>query len=229
MSLKAKQTDNTMTEPIRKGLSPSQLVVPADLRPEDAADFAQLLLATKANAWDYFVCTDGSGSTPDKPGGYGAVILSRRSTTPVLLAGSLNRCTSQQAEIRGVFETVNHLVNLKAGEKANGAQVYVITDSQYVADKLPAIIKEPASMFTTGKHAVVWAGIMHARRVGIVLHVRYVARNSNPLMTMADRLSKEARAAVLGVDTEMLAQTLLQQCEQSFSLTTSRTPRRPQR
>lgn len=206
---------------------------PLEIRsdPAEARSLHELITAIRPDRgrWDMIACTDGSGSTNAKPGGYAAVLLDRRKPNIHLLSGSMSHCSSQNAEVRAIFELTNYLVQQKVGFRAAGYHVYVITDSKYVESVLTAIRKNPVAAVETKSHRLQWVGIQYAARVGIILHPIHVGRNSNPLMTLADAASKVARLSATPEDMVELVNATVAKCSQVFPLVTlDRRPNKPQ-
>jgi len=189
-----------------------------DPRPEDATSLRELLTTLPGSRrWDALLFTDGSGSTRARAGGYGGVIL-RKKGKPLAVAGSVTACTSQEAEVRALYETLLKLQLLRETRKSGGYHVYVITDSKYVADKLTAICKDPIEVYRAKAHHMLWLGIQHVTRHGIRITPVHIHRNENPLMVFADSVSKRARKSVEAIGIEPLLSNMLKYCEEHFSL-----------
>lgn len=196
--------------------------------PAEAKTFTSLLQALRPDRgrWDMVACTDGSGSTDALPGGYAAVMVYRRQKGIHVITGSASNCTSQGAEVRALYELANFLVATKVGHTDGGYCVQLVTDSQYVATSLSAINADPVRALATKSHRLQWIAIQYAARVGIRFTPHYIARNSNPLMTLADSASKAARLAFDAAAIETLRLNAELECEASFPLSVASTQRR---
>jgi len=166
--------------------------------------------------WDVIAFTDGSGSSRRFSGGYGVVFRTHDSMFQTL-HGGLSNTTSQEAELRGVFELVNYLLAIRKNERSNGLLVHVVTDSTYVANRVVNL--DPLSSLDTGKHTMLVGGLLEASRRGVKVVPHYVPRNRNPLMTLADSLSKLARFANTAETASDLLDQTLSTCDEAFPLT----------
>lgn len=198
-----------------------QIAIATD--PATAKSLTELLQALRPDKgrWDMVAFTDGSGSTDEHPGGYAAVMLFRRKGGIHLISGSASNCTSQGAEVRAVFELANALVTAKLGLTDGGFKVMLVTDSQYVASSLASINVDPVKAIVMKSHRVLWLGIQYAARVGIRIEPHHIARNSNPLMVLADDASKTARKAFDSSAMEDLKNIAMEACKANFPLATA--------
>lgn len=185
----------------------------------DAATFKEFRQLLGITAWDFILFTDGSGSSAELPGGYGVVVVERKVGKIELLYGAANRWSVNKAEAHAVFEGLSYVMLRKAAEKIGGSRVFVITDSTYVANTLNDVVKYPTTTFAISTHQMVWSGVLQARRMGIMVKAIHVPRNSNPMMTAADTLSKLARQQIKAADTVDTLTKLYADCEQNFKLT----------
>lgn len=165
--------------------------------------------------WDVLAFSDGSGSSRKNSGGFGVVFREHDSIFRTL-HGGISNTTSQEAELRGVFELVNYLLSIRKNEMSKGLLVHVITDSSYVANRIANL--DPLSSLDTGKHTMLIGGLLEASRRGVRVVPHYVPRNSNPLMTLADSLSKLARFANTAETASDLLDATLSQCDTEFPL-----------
>ena len=193
------------------------------LRPpvEEATSLIELLRSVRQpeHPWDAVAFTDGSGMTMETPCGFASVTLFRRSSRPLWLTGSVSNGTSQIAEVRAVYELLQYLMQAKVGNRQGGFNLYLITDSKYVADTLSRINKDPIRAINTKSHTMLWLGIQHAARIGIRTIPTHVARNKNPLMTFADEASRVGRQLFDAKPFTELLEDAIRQCEVSFPLT----------
>jgi len=175
-----------------------------------------LLVSLGVARWDVLAFTDGSGSTRGKAGGYAAVYRTHDSAFRTL-TGGIESTTSQEAELRAVFEVVNALLVTRKNEQSGGLLIQLVSDSRYVVDKLASL--DPLSSLDTGKHTMLIGGLLEAARRGVKVAPHYVPRNQNPLMRLADHLSKVGRLAnSLETHEPRLAATL-SECDKEFPLT----------
>lgn len=189
--------------------------------PETAEDLASLLIAIRdpKHVWDAIAFTDGSGTISGAPGGFAAVIIYRRLAKPVFIEGSLGDCTSQAAEVRAVYELMNHLVESGAGNKTGGFNLYLVTDSGYVASRMQKLNVDPVAAVSSKKHVMSWVGIQHAARVGIHTTTTHLHRNKNPLMRLVDHASRNMRLAYPLVELQTVKDKELAFCDKQFPLT----------
>lgn len=143
--------------------------------------------------WDIVAATDGSGSTPENPIGWAAIITDRHRAGIHTICGHAKFGTSQEAEVRGVVELVNYAMAHRPKEWQGGYYVRFFTDSSYVHQVISAL--DPHRIFAAKSHSHLWAVIAQARRRGIFLQADLLPRNSNQLMICADHASKAARKA----------------------------------
>jgi len=189
--------------------------------PAEAKTFKEFRQLLGITSWDFILFTDGSGSGAEFPGGYGVVVVERKVGKIELLYGAANRWSVNRAEAQAVFEGLSYVMLRKAAEKLGGSPVIVITDSTYVANALNQTVLDPVTPFVTSTHQMVWAGVLQARRMGIMVKAIHVPRNSNPMMVTADALSKLARQQVKDADTAGMLSKLYEDCDRTFKLTAS--------
>jgi ribonuclease HI len=177
-----------------------------------------LCIGLKIARWDVLAFTDGSGSSRKNSGGYGVVFRTRDSMFQTLHGGITNT-TSQEAELRAVFELVNYLLAIRKNEVTRGLLVHIVTDSSYVATRLKNL--DPLTSLDSGKHTMLVGGLLEATRRGVKVVPHYVPRNKNPLMVLADSLSKLARLANAYDLSDGFLEAALQQCAKDFPLSLS--------
>lgn len=186
--------------------------------PADHSSLAAMLRSLDIRIWDVIAFVDGSGSKRGSSGGYGVVFRTRTGRFQIL-HGGISSTTSQEAELRAVFELINTLLAAKLNETERGLTVHAVTDSSYVAKRLAAI--DPLRILDTRTHTVWLAGIVEATRRGVRIIPHYVPRNSNPLMTLADELSKWGRLTNSNEETSQRLAETISQCDddEQFPLT----------
>ncbi len=185
--------------------------------PYEAGSLSELLFSLEIdNNWDAIAFTDGSGSGPIHPGGYAACVVYRRKSGIQIITGALSACSSQHAEVRAVYELITQLHRQKAGQKRNGFQCHLVTDSKYVATRLDKINHDPSQALVAKSHTLQWVGIQHASRYGIKVYPHHIGRNANPLMELADDLSRKARLSTEEYDKRV--DDCLAECDTNFKL-----------
>lgn len=176
---------------------------------------ADMLISLGVARWDVLAFTDGSGSSRGRSGGYAAVYRTHDSLFRTI-TGGIDSTTSQEAELRAVFELVNSLLAVRKNEQSGGILIQLVSDSRYVVDKLAAL--HPLTSLDTGKHTMWVGGLLEAARRGVKVAPHYVPRNQNPLMRLADRLSKVGRLANSPEKHEPMLAATLSECDKEFPL-----------
>lgn len=189
------------------------------IEPEEATNLDELLRAIGTPAdTKYLVVTDGSGSTRNRPGGTGAIIIRLVDRKVLRVGAAVTNTTSQEAEVRAVFEALNYLVTGGAGNEYGGSHVMIITDSMYTHQQLSKIASDPLAAMNFNKHVAFLAGIQSAARVGVTFESVHIDRNVNPLMVFADKMSKMMRKSVPETEIEALLNNEVLDEEDKFSL-----------
>jgi len=187
--------------------------------PHEATSLVDLLHSLNVDKhWDAIAFTDGSGSGPTEPGGYAACVVYRRKAGIQTITGWLSACSSQHAEVRAVYELATQLHRQNSGQRSNGFQCHLVTDSKYVANRLAQINKDPSKALASKSHTLQWVGIQHASRYGVNIIPHHIGRNSNPLMSLADDLSRKTK--LTSVDRTALVDECLVDCESNFKIYT---------
>lgn len=136
--------------------------------------------------WDYLLLGDGSGSSWGRPIGWACVLVERRTWTGIPFCGAANDGTVNFAELMAYLMPLTYIDTKKVtGQVVN---VHVITDSEYT--------QQNSHRLTPDKNAGLIGGINAFRRKGICTTFHWMRRNTHPLTTLADELSKEMRKLV---------------------------------
>lgn len=152
-------------------------------------------LGIAADAWDWLLVGDGSGSNYRKASGWATVSVERVTMDRQVWAGAMNRGTVNLAEMLAYIQPLNWIVNqeqvrVKAGGARRAVRVHVVTDSQYCTSQgeLADGLKEA--------NAALWAMIAAIRREGIVVTWHHLGRDEAALNSFCDELSKVARRLI---------------------------------
>lgn len=184
-------------------------------KPDIDKSLNDLLVGVGVIGWDVIAFVDGSGSKQSAPAGYAAVFCTR-TTMFNYVAGGVTNASSSEAELRAVFELVNYLVRTGHNRKQGGLLIQLVTDNTYVANTLAQL--DPLSSLDATKHSMVLAGLMEAARLGVRIVPHHLHRNRNPLMVLADALSKQYRVANDRTRGDQLLAKTLAVCETDFPL-----------
>jgi hypothetical protein len=184
-------------------------------KPDIDRSLSDLLVGVGVVGWDVIAFVDGSGSKQTAPGGYAAVFCTKTSMFNYV-AGGITNASSSEAEMRAVFELVNYLLRTGHNRKHGGLLIQLITDNTYVANTLAQL--DPLSSLDATKHTMILAGLMEATRLGVRVVPHHLHRNRNPLMVLADALSKQYRVANDRTRGDQLLAKALAVCETDFPL-----------
>ena len=176
-------------------LEPGHKIGAKQTDPLLAKSVGQLLSSLGAKSWDVLIVTDGSGQRLDKAGGFSSLLVMRRTANYLLFHGQVSNCSSQEAEVRAIFEGVNALVRMGLHLRLRGVRAHILTDSEQCATQLAKT--DPLAVAATKHHPLLWAGIRQAARLGIQLNPHHLPRNSNPLMTLMDTIAGANRKAMI--------------------------------
>ena len=182
-----------------------------------AESVGQLISGLKIRNWDILAVTDGSGQTAATPGGYSALLVMRRTGRYLLFHGQASNCSSQEAEVRGIFEAVNAIVRFGLHKQPTGLRVHLLTDSKQCFVQINKT--DPLDVMATKHHPMLWAGIRQATRLGISLTGHHLPRNSNPLMTFMDTVAGANRKAMVAQVADELYGNYEDELIESFPMT----------
>ena len=151
--------------------------------------------------WDGILITDGSGTTWQKSAGWAGVLIDKRQSQPLGFSGGWSLGTNIVAELLAVFQPAMYLAENNFGQKEHGYNLYVVTDSQYVANGLNKLTNGgedggPIWASTRRANRPLWLGLLGCRRNGINLFGLHVARNTLKSGTFCHNLANRARVVV---------------------------------
>ena len=148
----------------------------------------QLLTLFDIKDYDILLVGDGSGSTWNRPNGWGCISIEQASLERKVWYGASNAGSSNLAEIMAYLQPLMWFAHeqLKK-ESMQFKQVHIITDSAYLTNK------GKSSDSRYGVDAAVWQSFSHFKSFGLNLHWHWAKRNSVELNSLADYLSKTAR------------------------------------
>lgn len=170
------------------------------LPPQDRRAFRLLLQQFEIadDAWDVLLLGDGSGSKWGHAVGFGSVMFDRRNGRHRTWHGALNDGTVNLAEIMAYMAPLTFLATQaldakEAGMRLKVVNVHIFTDSQYCRDTG----KKGCSM--QGKNNLLWECLKSVNRVGVIPHWHWIRRETSPLNSLVDRLSKASRHAIMSI------------------------------
>lgn len=165
----------------------------------EVVDFDSLRrhLGVRREDWEAFIICDGSGSSIDRPCGWGSVLIEKGRLGAEVFAGGLSHGTVNMAEVLGVLHPLMMLVDRKAGARAGGCRTHVVSDSKYVVDGLSHA--NPVWATETKHWRGLWMGIHMCRRQGLIIVPHHVPRDVIEVQRSCDSVSKLARKAVTGL------------------------------
>ncbi len=170
------------------------------LPPQDRKALQRLLKSEKVkdDEWDVIVVGDGSGSKWGYAAGFGSISFERRTRRMRSWFGALNDGTVNLAEIMAYMAPLQYLATQAQDAKEQGTRfkvlnVHIFTDSQYCRDM------GNRGCPLQGKNGLLWECLNSVKRVGVITHWHWIRRETNPFNSIADRLSKAARTAIMNV------------------------------
>ena len=163
--------------------------------PDQIKSFRDLQRYFGIKNWDAVIVTDGSATTMDRPGGWGAVLIRANRLERQLVYGGGSHSTNNVAEMMAVYWPLMLLMEEGVGKKMGGYRVHVISDSQYVVDGL----KQGSAVWTAKlkSNRSLWIAMHHAKRRGIIIVPHFVPRDTIDLNRLCHDLANVSRKRML--------------------------------
>ena len=133
--------------------------------------------------YDYVVVGDGSGSTIETSATFGCFCLDVARESIIEIEGYVSKGTVNQSEIAPILSLLNYLESSKI---APPLKILVISDSEVT-------VNCGNKKWQINHNKVLWGCIEYYRLIGFSIDFKWLPRNSNDLMKLADKRSKEIR------------------------------------
>ena len=145
----------------------------------------------KPDAWDVIIVTDGSATTWEKEGGWGAVVIKNDSFIYIPFFGGMSHCTNNVAELMAVLHPLMFLASNKGGVNPKGCRVHVISDSEYVVKGLKQTNIAWAQELKNNRE--MWMAIHMTRRKGMIFTSHHIHRDTIELNRICHDLANLGR------------------------------------
>jgi len=145
--------------------------------------------------WDYIIIGDGSGTTWEKPCGWGCSMIENRTWVVEAFYGAFNQGTNIVAEIMAYVQPLLVLSERRERKcQSDGATlVHIVTDCQYVRNtgNLRAAARGK-------KHRALWHLIDSLRRSGIIVKFHWIPRDLLKANQFSHTVANAARKSLSG-------------------------------
>lgn len=160
-------------------------------------EFEDVLQGLGIEHWDYFVVTDGSGSTFDRGMGYASVVVDRDTLHRQILYGAANLGTVTLAETLASIQAVEWIVKKEADRSKRNprkriAHIHIITDSEYLEGK------GQKGCMEANKNIGLLSILSQYARKGLILKMHHAKREELMMNSFVDRVSRLARLLLTG-------------------------------
>ncbi len=163
-----------------------------------------ILVEAGKPAWDVLFIGDGSGTDISKPAGWAVTSIDRYSGSRHVQIGSYSNATVNFVEAECYIHALRYDLQVRMGGKLNRARrVVIFSDSEVT-------VRTGNGQYQPSYQPEVWLVYAYYRSLGYQITFFSLPRETNPLHSVMDKLSRSCRTTTLDVQASIdLVNTLL--------------------